>query len=270
MSKRKGKPLTTPKSTRGVGRTRTFATLVYPTKDEYEAYYTATGGDIPDQNGEIHHADHYDGADGWGSHPDDWQEIIVQSHVSALISPMHIGDHNPDGSVKKPHWHVEVTFESVKDYDTQIKPFFDSFGGVGREAVGTARGYARYLCHIDNPEKFQYNPAEVICYGGANWEAITHLPTDDDNAKRLIEKFARANDIHSYAELCDVLADSNPEWYHTVERHTYHFVNYLQSLTWEASSGYVRTGERQKHIHNFTGHIAATDGEEADSDESED
>ena len=66
-----------------------------------------------------------------------------------------------------------------KNFETQVKPIFDDIGGVGREMVNSARGYARYLCHLDNPEKAQYDPAEVRCMGGADYYGITNLPTDD-------------------------------------------------------------------------------------------
>ena len=83
---------------------------------------------------------------------------LDQLHVAALISPLHDKDTNPSGEPKKPHYHVLLMFEGVKDYETQVKPIFAEIGGVGREMVNSARGYARYLCHLDNPEKAQYEP----------------------------------------------------------------------------------------------------------------
>lgn len=257
MSKRKIKPKNPDKS-RGTGRTRNFATVVYPTEDEYKAYYRQCGGDVADRNGVITHVEEYDGRDGWGSHPNDWKQKLIDQHVAVFISPMHIGDHNPDGSIKKPHWHVMIIYESVKDYDSQVKPLFDSIGGVGREEVGSARGYARYLCHLDNPEKCQYSPAEVTCYGGANWEAITNMPGDDPQIKREIEKFIQQNRIYSYAEACDVLAANNLEWYNVLERNTYHFTQFVRSLIWEEEHEYVRAADR---IDNSFG--AATTGNTA-------
>lgn len=110
------------------GRTRNFATVVYPE-----------------------------------SAPADWMDRLNDYHVAALVSPLHDRDTNPSGEPKKPHYHVMLIFEGPKEFETQVKPIFDDIGGVGREMVNSARGYARYLCHLDNPEKAQYDPAEVRC-----------------------------------------------------------------------------------------------------------
>ena len=111
------------------------------------------------------------------SAPSDWIDKLDQLHVAALISPLHDKDTNPSGEPKKPHYHVLLMFEGVKDYETQVKPIFAEIGGVGREMVNSARGYARYLCHLDNPEKAQYEPSEVRCMGGADYTDILYILT---------------------------------------------------------------------------------------------
>ena len=95
-------------------------------------------------------------------------ERLDQCHVAALVSPLHDRDTNPSGEPKKPHYHVLLMFESPADYESKVAPIFAEIGAVGRETVNSARGYARYLCHLDNPEKAQYSPSEVRCMGGAN------------------------------------------------------------------------------------------------------
>src|SRR5699024_11179639 len=40
------------------------------------------------------------------SAPEDWREIIDDLHVPWIESPLHDKDVNPDGEIKKPHWHV--------------------------------------------------------------------------------------------------------------------------------------------------------------------
>ena len=100
------------------------------------------------------------------SAPDNWVDILADTHVPAFISPLHAFDVNPDGQLKKSHWHVLVMFEGVKSKDQWLE-FRASFSGVGCEIVQSVRGYARYLCHMDNPEKYQYNPVEVQALSGA-------------------------------------------------------------------------------------------------------
>lgn len=48
------------------------------------------------------------------SAPENWKEILSDEHVGVLISPYHDKDLNPDGEVKKAHWHVLILFDGVK------------------------------------------------------------------------------------------------------------------------------------------------------------
>ena len=47
------------------------------------------------------------------------------------------------------------------------------------EMVNSTRGYARYLCHMDNPEKAPYSKDDVVSLGGADYEEVISLPCDD-------------------------------------------------------------------------------------------
>lgn len=38
--------------------------------------------------------------------PEDWQEKLEQIGLPMAISPLHDSDMKPDGTIKKPHWHV--------------------------------------------------------------------------------------------------------------------------------------------------------------------
>lgn len=88
------------------------------------------------------------------SAPENWRDILSDFHIPCLISPLHDKDVNPTGEKKKAHYHVLLLFDSVKS-ETQAREIFEAFGGVGCEKVNSVRGYARYLCHLDNPEKVQ-------------------------------------------------------------------------------------------------------------------
>lgn len=194
------------------GRTRNFATVVYPE-----------------------------------SAPPGWIELLDEQHVAALISPLHDRDTNPSGEPKKPHYHVLLMFDGVKDFETQVKPIFDAIGGVGREAVNSMRGYARYLCHLDNPEKAQYSPDAVRELGGAVYREIISLPTDDLNALKEIFAYVREQQIFSLAELLDLTATTHPDWFSVIALSRAYIVDkYLKSLEWEAATQYVRAAQRVK------------------------
>lgn len=219
-------------------RSRNYATVVYPDKE----YLNSIGSK-------------YDGSNGYGTAPQNWKEIISDLHIPALISPLHDSDKNPDGKIKKPHWHILFMFETVKDWELQVKPLFESFGGVGKEQVNSARGYARYLCHLDNTEKTQYNPQDIICLGGADYNAVVHLPTDDIKILSDVFDYIRANQIYSLAELLDICKINNPDWFSVIAMSRAYIVDkYIKSLTWEEQSGYVRKSEIVK-VDDSTGEV---------------
>lgn len=193
------KPSTT-KGTKGRGRLRNFATVVYPE-----------------------------------SAPENWLETLDGLHVPAFVSPLHDKDTNPDGSPKKAHWHVLIMFAGVKTTE-QAQAVIDAIGGVGCESVSTVRGYARYLVHADNPEKAQYSKSNIRAFSGADYDAMTHLPTDDVRVIREMMEFIRANQIASFALFADICANSHEDWFRAlVTKSAYFIKEYIKSLTWETS-----------------------------------
>lgn len=169
--------------TRGAGRSRTWAALVYPE-----------------------------------SAAEGWRETLEELHITGFISPLHDKDVNPDGTPKKAHYHVLLMWEGVKSAE-QAKEVWDAIKAVPEpRPVNSARGYARYLCHLDNPEKHQYSPADVVALGGADWEAVTHLPTDDYAAVKEMCQFIRKNKIYSFAAFFDLCMETYDEWANTLIR----------------------------------------------------
>lgn len=187
------------KSQKQAGRTRNFATVVYPE-----------------------------------SAPDHWIEILSEKHIPAFISPLHEKDINPDKTTKKAHYHVLLMFDGPKDFERQIKPIFDEIGGVGRELVASLRGYARYLCHLDNPEKYQYDPSEVTQLGGADYFSAIGLPTDRYRAIGEMMDWIDTQGCVSYASLTRYARTERPDWFRILcDNGTVVVREYIKSVFWE-------------------------------------
>lgn len=146
------------------------------------------------------------------SAPADWLSILSSYNVECFVSPLHDQDYNPDGELKKPHYHVLVMFPGKKS-ESQVNEFFSSFGAVGREDVVSVRGYARYLCHLDNPEKHKYPPSEVLSLGGADYLEIITLAIDRLSAITEMMAFCREEHIIAFADLCDYAALHKYDWF---------------------------------------------------------
>lgn len=174
------------------------------------------------------------------SAPDNWQDILSDQFVPAFISPLHNKDLNPTGEVKKEHFHVMIMFDSVKTCE-QAKVIFDLIGGVGCEVVNSTRGYARYLCHLDNPEKAQYNIDDVRCLSGADYANVISLVTDKYKAIGEMIDFCQANNIFSYASLLEYCRLERFDWFRVLcDNGTVVIKEYLKSRSWTVQQNSIK------------------------------
>ncbi len=187
------------KTNSGRGRTRNYATVVYPDSENL---------------------------------PENWQEILGECAVPAFVSPLHDRDVNPTGEVKKAHYHVMIMFDGVKTLE-QAKFLIESFGGVGCEPIQSVRGYARYLCHLDNPEKAQYSPEDVRMYGGADYITTIGLVTDKYKAIGEMIDYCEENNVLSYSELLVYCRMERFDWFRVLcDNGTVVIKEYLKSRSW--------------------------------------
>lgn len=170
------------------------------------------------------------------SAPENWQDILSEHFVPAFISPLHEFDVNPDGEVKKPHWHVLIAYDAPKSID-QAQDVFSSLSGVGCEVVQSIRGYARYLCHLDNPEKYQYPPEAVRTLCGADYNGTIGLPTDKYKAISEIIDYCEANNVFSYSALIIYSRTMHYDWFRVLcDSGTVVVKEYLKSRVWTANN----------------------------------
>lgn len=167
------------------------------------------------------------------SAPANWQEILAEQLIPAFISPLHDKDTNPTGEPKKPHHHVMIMYEGKKS-DEQAREVFDKIGGVGCERVASLRGYSRYLCHLDNPEKAQYSPDDVRALCGADYMGTIGLAIDKYKAIREMLEYCVANNIYSYAYLLEYASQERFDWFRILcDCGTVVIKEYLKSRTWQ-------------------------------------
>lgn len=166
------------------------------------------------------------------SAPENWRQVIGEWKVPVYVSPLHDSDVDPQNQPKKPHHHILIAFDVVKTPE-QARVLFSQVNAVGCEIVQSLRGYARYLCHLDNPEKAQYNPDDVLTFGGADYASAIDLPTDKYKTLREMMAFCRERRIESYAVLADYAADNHFDWFRVLADSGSVFMReYLKSVTW--------------------------------------
>ena len=80
--------------------------------------------------------------------PENWKDIIRQEPIA--ISPLHDKDINPDGTKKKPHYHLLLSYKGNKSFE-QMDQIARALRAPIPERVNSLTGAARYLTHMDNP-----------------------------------------------------------------------------------------------------------------------
>jgi hypothetical protein len=171
------------------------------------------------------------------SAPEGWQDILSDQFVPSFISPLHDKDLNPTGEAKKPHYHVVIMFDSVKTVE-QAEYIFNLIGGVGCEVVQSIRGYSRYLCHLDNPDKAQYNQENVRCLCGADYSAVIGLVLDKYKAIGEMIDYCKENGVFSYSQLLEYARLERFDWFRVLcDNGTVVIKEYLKSRSWTEGRG---------------------------------
>ena len=164
------------------------------------------------------------------SAPADWRKVLKDTHGDYLISPLH----SPDDEVSKPHFHVVYRHGNPVSLDCAKRLIPEGIPANGHlEMLHRPRNYQRYLLHLDDPDKEQFED------GALALEVINNFPVDLSRElsaaelrqlRRRCHAIIRANDINEYFELIDLLegeGDFEAEDY--ASTHTIHINAYISS-----------------------------------------
>lgn len=165
------------------------------------------------------------------SAPENWREILEQTYIPAIVSPLHDRDIDDAGAFKKEHYHLLLMFDSVKTIE-QASSIIGKIGGVGCEVIHSARGYARYLCHMDNPDKFQYSKDDVTVYSGADYETLITLPESKYDVIADIIRHCKEFNVVSFSEIVEYSMESKREWFRILCDSGAIIKEYLKSKSW--------------------------------------
>lgn len=164
--------------------------------------------------------------------PHDWKEQLEKTGLPIAISPIHDKDINATGEPKKPHYHVMLFYSGPTSYNV-VKRLTDSLGQPIPQAVENVQGYYRYLTHEDNPEKAQYDKADIQTMNGFHIRDYVEMKKSEVGKYiREVQDFIRDNGITEYADLMDKLLDGGEtlaDWWDVASNHTLFFTAYLRS-----------------------------------------
>ncbi len=164
--------------------------------------------------------------------PENWIEMLKQSGLKVAISPLHDRDTNPTGEPKKPHYHVIVSYEGPTTFGN-VESLTKRLNQPIPQPLEQVRGYYRYLTHEDNPEKAQYDKADIQTLNGFDIRDFVEMSKSEVGKYiREVQGFIRDNGITEYADLMDKLMDGGEtlaDWWEVASNHTLFFTAYLRS-----------------------------------------
>lgn len=173
--------------------------------------------------------------------PDDWKNQVDEMHVRWIEGPIHDNDFNPDGQPKKLHVHTLFMFDVVKNREQVKEIFVDLFGvsetgaivGVASpEACRDRSGAVRYMAHLDNPQKAQYDVADIVGHNGADpAEIIRYSVTEALNKMTEMEEFIEDNGITELSDFSRAIRYTHPDWYQILTtKSTFYFNSFISSV----------------------------------------
>lgn len=137
------------------------------------------------------------------SAPDNWRDVLDELHIEWVESPLHDKDLNADGQPKKPHHHIGLFFPGNKTYE-QIKEITDSLNCPIPQRCHNGRALVRYMAHLDNPEKAQYDTSDIKGHGGIDVAEMLR-PSSSERYTLISEMFAyiKTNNVVEFQDLVD-------------------------------------------------------------------
>lgn len=170
----------------------------------------------------------------WCDSTPNWRNIIEEYHVAWCESPVHEYDTNEDGSQKKCHRHIALTFDSLKSFD-QVKEITDQIGTTIPMPVQSMKGLIQYFTHKNNPEKYQYNEKDIIPHGGFDLqEYLKPTQTEYEELAKSLDQFIIDNGITEFNELVLAVVNMDEDrWLYILRnRNTAFYKTWLQNRSY--------------------------------------
>ncbi len=169
--------------------------------------------------------------------PEDWLDKLKSLHIKTFISPLHDSDVTEEGELKKPHYHIMLMYDNTVTFSNATSDFL--FFGVDTliKSVRSKSGMSRYLCHLDETDKFHYNIEDVIELSGADYSsAIQNSDNEYMNVAEIFD-FIDDNRCFSFCALLRYLRTEKPFLFKLCLKNSATIIaikEYQKSFAWES------------------------------------
>lgn len=170
------------------------------------------------------------------SAPENWREILDDTHLRWVESPLHDKDVNADGEPKKAHWHILLSYDGPVAISA-VKKITSRINTPEPRKVGSAKGLVRYMIHLDNPEKYQYAMSEIVGHGGADVASYFEMTaTNRLNVMKEIVQYIYAENITNYADFLMICIENSDEWFEVAVNHNTLAINKMLDAVWQKNN----------------------------------
>ena len=154
------------------------------------------------------------------SAPDNWIEILEETRIQFAVSPLHDKDVNPDGEIKKAHWHIILCLDGPVT-EVAAKKLSDKVGAPNPIKLESVRGAYRYFTHMDNPDKFQYDDTDIKVFNGFDISSYISMTKEEKyEAISKIKRLIHERGIIEYIDLLDVVEEEDYSLFKVTCDHT--------------------------------------------------
>lgn len=165
--------------------------------------------------------------------PREWIQLLSTFHVHAYIA-RHDHDLDSEGKPKKVHSHVLLMWDGpVSAYIADQVRF--AVGGIGLEPVTSIKQYARYLCHLDEPNKYKYDVSQVIQLGMQDYLETIESAYNRYQCIDQMTRYIDQENVKSFYSLMRFARDCNSEWYRCLLDNVSVLKEYIKGRQYEYS-----------------------------------
>ncbi|MBZ5983530.1 replication protein [Leuconostoc gelidum subsp. gasicomitatum] len=167
------------------------------------------------------------------SAPISWREILNDTHLRWVESPLHDKDINSDGEIKKAHWHILLTYDGPVNI-VAVKKITDKLNAPVPQKISSAKGLVRYMIHLDNPEKFQYSRSDIKGHNGADVASYFELTaTNKLMIMKDIVRYIYENEVDNYSDFLMHCIENKDDWFDVAINSNTIAINKMIDAVWQ-------------------------------------
>lgn len=161
------------------------------------------------------------------SAPSEWELLLKRLLIPVAISPLHEPTNDQGEFEKKPHHHVFLKFDSLQSYSQVYDITHDLLNATVPQKVRSPRAMIRYFCHKDDPEKQQFEFADITTMNGFDINLYVNSTEAEvlQNISRVTE-LINGMEIIEYCDLVDYLVKNDMHDLFASVRHNASFYQY--------------------------------------------